>query len=68
MVILSCGTICDDLERYRSGHNGTDSKSDGASAHVGSNPTLSDLINDGSVPDEDDEHDEAMTWSGPGTQ
>ncbi len=28
-------------ERYRSGHNGTDSKSDGAQAHVGSNPTLS---------------------------
>ena len=29
-------------ERYRSGHNGADSKSDGrASRHVGSNPTLS---------------------------
>ena len=29
-------------ERYRSGHNGTDSKSVGAiTAHVGSNPTLS---------------------------
>ncbi len=30
------------LERYRSGHNGTDSKSvGGSSSHVGSNPTLS---------------------------
>src|SRR3569623_1369040 len=29
------------LERYRSGHTGTDSKKVGANAHVGSNPTLS---------------------------
>ena len=29
------------LERYRSGHNGADSKSDGQQCHVGSNPTLS---------------------------
>src|SRR3569832_1439446 len=29
------------LERYRSGHTGTDSKSVGANAHVASNPTLS---------------------------
>ena len=30
------------LERYRSGHNGTDSKSvGGITSHVGSNPTLS---------------------------
>ncbi len=28
-------------ERYRSGHNGADSKSDGRQRHVGSNPTLS---------------------------
>ena len=28
-------------ERYRSGHNGTDSKSVGAFAHEGSNPSLS---------------------------
>ncbi len=33
-------------ERYRSGHNGTDSKSVGGIApHVGSNPTLSAIIN-----------------------
>ena len=29
------------MERYRSGHNGADSKSVWAQAHVGSNPTLS---------------------------
>ena len=31
----------DSTERYRSGHNGADSKSVWAQAHVGSNPTLS---------------------------
>ena len=29
------------MERYRSGHNGADSKSVCAKAHVGTNPTLS---------------------------
>lgn len=31
-------------ERYRSGHNGTDSKSVGGKPHVGSNPTLSAIF------------------------
>ena len=44
--VLLCKPCIIIMERYRSGHNGADSKSVCAKAHEGSNPSLSAIAKD----------------------